>query len=169
MVKQYRADLTKYLLSPAIPANAVGVNLNQRLLSYFNLTYFLHSDQANPRARSKTIPPLPKSLKFDIPAAFSTTSSGEKFLFLDHLYANETKRMLAFASPMQLRILFSSELICVDGTFSICPRHHKQLLIIQSIDPLKYDGEELFVYLLVFVSKFILPFDSIEQFFSICF
>ena len=117
------------------------------------------------RARSKTLPPLPKSLKFDIPVAFSTTSSDEKFLFLDHLYAKETKRILAFASPMQLKSLFNSKLICVDGTFSICPRHHKQLLIIQSIDPLKYDGEEMFAHLIVFLSKLTLSFDTIKRFF----
>jgi hypothetical protein len=47
---------------------------------------------------------------------------------------------------MQLKKLFTSKLICVDGTFSICPRKHKQLLIIQTIDQQKYEGKQMFVY-----------------------
>ncbi|CAF2131645.1 unnamed protein product [Rotaria magnacalcarata] len=89
-------------------------------------------------ARSKTIPPLPKSVNFEIPAAFSNTSSDEKFIFFDHLYSKQTKRIIAFASPMQLNILFTAKLICVDGTFSICPRIYKQLLIILAIDRHNY-------------------------------
>ncbi|CAF4442567.1 unnamed protein product, partial [Rotaria magnacalcarata] len=89
-------------------------------------------------ARSKTIPPLPKSVNFGIPAAFSNTSSDEKFIFFDHLYSKQTKRIIAFASPMQLNILFTAKLICVDGTFSICPRIYKQLLIILAIDRHNY-------------------------------
>ncbi|CAF1327132.1 unnamed protein product [Rotaria sordida] len=99
-------------------------------------------------ARSKTIPPLPKSINFVIPAAYATTSSNEKFIFFDHLYAKKTKRIIAFASPMQLKILFSSKLICIDGTFSICPRKHKQLLIIQTIDQEMYDATPVLYALL---------------------
>ncbi|CAF2510422.1 unnamed protein product [Rotaria sp. Silwood2] len=100
------------------------------------------------RARSKTIPPLPKSINFDIPAAFSTTSSDEKFIYFDHLYSKQTKRIIAFASPMQLKMLFTSKLICIDGTFSICPRQYKQLLIIQSIDQKNYDATPVLYVLL---------------------
>ncbi|CAF1127713.1 unnamed protein product [Rotaria sordida] len=100
------------------------------------------------RARSKTIPPLPKSINFDIPAAFSTTSSDEKFIYFDHLYSKQTKRIIAFASPMQLKMLFTSKLICIDGTFSICPRQYKQLLIIQSIDQKNYDATPVLYALL---------------------
>ncbi|CAF1476102.1 unnamed protein product [Rotaria sp. Silwood1] len=112
------------------------------------------------RARSKRIPPLPKSINFEISAAYATTSSNEKFIFFDRLYAKETKRIIAFASPMQLKILFSSKLICIDGTFSICPRKHKQLLIIQTIDEEMYDatpvlyallnGKKAYTYTLLF-------------------
>jgi hypothetical protein len=105
--------------------------VNHLFLFYLDFAYFFfHLDHSIYRARSETMPPLPKSIDFNIPAAFSTTSSDEKFVFFDHLYSKRTKRILAFASPMQLKKLFSAKLICVDGTFSICPRKHKQLLII---------------------------------------
>ncbi|CAF3347638.1 unnamed protein product [Rotaria socialis] len=92
------------------------------------------------RARSRTIPCIPGSLIFDIPDSFSFTSLGEKFIVFDHLYSNRTKKILAFASPLQLRKLFSSPLICLDGTFSIAPKCYKQLLIIQSIDAKNYEA-----------------------------
>ncbi|CAF4423256.1 unnamed protein product, partial [Rotaria magnacalcarata] len=76
------------------------------------------------------MPPLPKSINFEIPTAFSVASSGETFVFFDHLYDKGTRRILAFSSSMQLKHLFSSKLICVDGTFSIVPKLYKQLLII---------------------------------------
>ncbi len=127
-----------------------------------------HLDQRIYRARSKTIPPLPKSIKFEIPVAFSTTSSDENFLFFDHLYAKETKRILAFASPMQLKNLFSSKLICVDGTFSICPRQYKQLLIIHTINYQNYDGKRMRVRVFVFLFRnYVLLFNLVESFFSL--
>jgi hypothetical protein len=88
------------------------------------------------------MPCIPRSLIFDIPDNFSFISSGEKFIFFDRLYANRTKRIIAFASPLQLRKLFSSPLICLDGTFSIVPKCYKQLLIIQSIDAKNYEGKK---------------------------
>ncbi|CAF4376353.1 unnamed protein product, partial [Rotaria magnacalcarata] len=42
------------------------------------------------RSRSKTMPPLPKSINFEIPTAFSVASSGETFVFFDHLYDKGT-------------------------------------------------------------------------------
>jgi hypothetical protein len=114
---------------------------------------FSHPDQSVYRTRNKTIPPLPKSIKFEIPAAYSSTSSDEKIIFFDHLYSKQTKRIIAFASPMQLRKLFSSKLICMDGTFSICPKKFKQLLIIQTIDQYHYEGKKMFVHLLIFLSR----------------
>ncbi|CAF1590087.1 unnamed protein product, partial [Rotaria magnacalcarata] len=91
------------------------------------------------RARSRTLPCIPRSLIFDIPDNFSFTSSGEKFIVFDHLYSNRTKRIISFSSPLQLRKLFSSPLICLDGTFPIVPKCYKQLLIIQSIDATSYE------------------------------
>ncbi|CAF4169788.1 unnamed protein product, partial [Rotaria magnacalcarata] len=88
-----------------------------------------------------SMPPLPKSINFEIPTAFSVASSGETFVFFDHLYDKGTKRILAFSSSMQLKHLFSSKLICVDGTFSIVPKLYKQLVIIQTIDRQKYHGK----------------------------
>ena len=91
------------------------------------------------------MPGIPRSMKFDIPDTFSTTSSNEKFVIFDHTYAKETKRIIAFASPLQLQKLFSSPLICLDGTFSIVPNIYKQLLIIQSIDVQNYDGMKTYL------------------------
>jgi hypothetical protein len=88
------------------------------------------------------MPCIPRSLIFDIPENFSFTSSGEKFIFFDHLYSNRTKRIIAFASTLQLTKLFNSPLICLDGTFSIVPKCYKQLLIIQSIDAKNYEGKK---------------------------
>ncbi len=101
-----------------------------------------------PRARSRTMPCIPRSLIFDIPDNFSFTSSDEKFIFYDRLYSNRTKRIIAFASPLQLRKLFSSPLICLDGTFSIVPKCYKQLLIIQSIDANNYEGKQTSIFFL---------------------
>ncbi|CAF2057294.1 unnamed protein product [Rotaria magnacalcarata] len=100
------------------------------------------------RARSRTLPCIPRSLIFDIPDNFSFTSSGEKFIVFDHLYLNRTKRIIGFASPLQLRKLFSSPLICLDGTFPIVPKCYKQLLIIQSIDATSYEATPVLYALL---------------------
>ncbi|CAF3461643.1 unnamed protein product [Rotaria socialis] len=117
------------------------------------------------RSRSKTMPPLPKSINFEIPTAFSVASSGETFVFFDHLYDKGTKRILAFSSSMQLKHLFSSKLICVDGTFSIVPKLYKQLVIIQTIDRQKYHATPV-VYALLNDKKtrtYKLLFDALKR------
>ncbi|CAF3713879.1 unnamed protein product [Rotaria socialis] len=117
------------------------------------------------RSRSKTMPPLPKSINFEIPTAFSVASSGETFVFFDHLYDKGTKRILAFSSSMQLKHLFSSKLVCVDGTFSIVPKLYKQLVIIQTIDRQKYHATPV-VYALLNDKKtrtYKLLFDALKR------
>lgn len=83
------------------------------------------------RVRRKLIPPLPKSMNFDIPDAYRQTLNNERFVCVDKTAKN--KRIIIFATDQQLKMLFESEWIFLDGTFDACPSQFKQLYTIHSL------------------------------------
>ncbi|CAF1246239.1 unnamed protein product [Adineta ricciae] len=80
------------------------------------------------QARRKLTPSLPGSISFDIPDSYRSTACGEKFLVCDTLVGRK-KRLLIFASPKQLELLFNSSILFMDGTFSSTPPHFDQVFI----------------------------------------
>lgn len=87
------------------------------------------------QARRQLTPTLPTSSTFDIPNAYQTLPSGEKFLFCD-ISVCRKKRMLLFGSRIQLELLFDSPIILMDGTFSATPPFFDQ---VYTIHALKFD------------------------------
>jgi hypothetical protein len=83
------------------------------------------------QARRKLTPSLPGSTSFDIPDSYHTTSTGEKFLASDTLIGRK-RRMLIFASPSQLELLFNASTIFMDGTFSASPPFFDQVYTIHA-------------------------------------
>jgi len=94
---------------------------------------FLPLDQGFAKARQKILPPLPTSCLFTIPDLYKLTLDGERFLLLDESRIRR-ERLLMYASDLQLQILFDSEIIYMDGTFSKTPTHFKQIYIIHGIN-----------------------------------
>lgn len=88
------------------------------------------------RARRKLTPLLPTSNSFDIPDGYQTSASGEHFLIVDQAITRK-KRMLVFASPKQLELLFESSSIFLDGTFLTTPPFFNQVFTIHG---LKFDS-----------------------------
>ncbi|CAF4668798.1 unnamed protein product [Rotaria sp. Silwood2] len=94
--------------------------------------------------RRKRIPPLPKSSSFLIPDLYTRDYNNiERFLLHDSddskLEVNELGsvrspgRILVWASDIQLKLLFNSEKLYMDGTFATSPPDFDQVFIIQSI------------------------------------
>ncbi|CAF4513618.1 unnamed protein product, partial [Rotaria sp. Silwood2] len=94
--------------------------------------------------RRKRIPPLPKSSSFLIPDLYTRDYNNiERFLLHDSddskLEVNELGsvrspgRILVWASDIQLKLLFNSKKLYMDGTFATSPPDFDQVFIIQSI------------------------------------
>jgi hypothetical protein len=92
------------------------------------------------QARRQLTPTLPDSNSFDIPNGYQTTASGESFLICDKLVSRK-KRMLIFASPKQLQVLFDSAIIFMDGTFLSTPPFFDQIFTIHG---LKFDCSTIY-------------------------
>ncbi|CAF0790236.1 unnamed protein product [Adineta steineri] len=91
------------------------------------------------KKRRKTTPILPSSVDFDIPLKYKMTTTGERYLLADRVQRCEdeiTQRIIVFATDEQLRTLFTSSHILMDGTFDSTPSHFHQ---IYSIHALKND------------------------------
>ena len=91
--------------------------------------FILPLDQTFVKARRKT---LPQSCLFNIPDPFKLTMDGKRFLLLNESRVR-CERLLLYASDAQLVILFDSETIYMDGTFSKAPSHFLQIYIIHGI------------------------------------
>ncbi|CAF1571398.1 unnamed protein product [Adineta steineri] len=83
------------------------------------------------RLRRQTTPPLPTSSFFDVPDAYSTTTTGAHFLFSDTVVRK--KRVILFATDEQLRMLFSTKTIMIDGTFSACVPQFDQVFSLHCV------------------------------------
>ncbi len=81
--------------------------------------------------RRTTTPPLPVSSDFEIPDRYSQTLDGKDFLLFDTSIHN--KRIIVFATDLQLIILFNSSQIFLDGTFDVCPPYFDQVFTIHCI------------------------------------
>ncbi|CAF1297611.1 unnamed protein product [Adineta steineri] len=94
---------------------------------------------ANPslhQIRRQTTPNLPTSMNFDIPTDYKRTMNNERYLLTDRIQrvdGNIGKRLLFFATDEQLRVLFTSDHIMMDGTFDTCPAHFDQIYSIHSV------------------------------------
>lgn len=93
-------------------------------------------DPALNQVRRLTTPILPTSMDFDIPAKYTRTINDQRFLLADRirLVNKETvTRIIIFATDEQLRILFTSPHILMDGTFDSAPSHFNQIYSIHAV------------------------------------
>ncbi|CAF1395389.1 unnamed protein product [Rotaria sordida] len=84
------------------------------------------------KARRKNTPVIPSSVMFDIPELYQQTLAGKQFLPIDVFLKRGKDRILVFSSDQQLKILFESDTIFMDGTFDIVPAHFKQVYLIHA-------------------------------------
>jgi hypothetical protein len=84
------------------------------------------------KARRLQTPPIPDAQLFDLPECYTKTIKGLPFLCIDQLIKRKT-RMLVFASNEQLKMLFNSSIVLMDGTFSSSPSIFSQVYCIHAI------------------------------------
>lgn len=84
------------------------------------------------KARRLQTPNIPDSQLFEIPEPYTKTLKGQSFLCIDQMIKRKT-RMLAFASDEQLKLLFNSQVVLMDGTFSASPSIFDQVYCIHAI------------------------------------
>ena len=82
------------------------------------------------KARRKTTPVIPTSCIFDIPQLYQETRSQKRFLLIDFFMKRGKERVIVYSSEIQLRLLFNSETIFIDGTFGGAPAGFEQLFLI---------------------------------------
>jgi hypothetical protein len=88
-------------------------------------------------------------MNFDIPLRYQKTANGERFLLADKIQSVDRKvqkRIIVFSTDEQLRLLFTSSHIMMDGTFDSCPPHFDQ---IYSIHGIKNDQSQLISFSLI--------------------
>ncbi|CAF1524380.1 unnamed protein product, partial [Rotaria sordida] len=73
------------------------------------------------KIRAKTLPSNPKSLDFEVPESYSKTYSGEQFLIYDSTYKKLGGRLMIFTTEVLIKMLYSCEVILIDGTFKTRP------------------------------------------------
>ena len=114
----------------------------------------IFSPQTNPKifpidsgfnkTRRATTPNLPSSIDFDIPSNYKKTNNGERYLLADRVQRCDgevNNRIIVFATDEQLKTLFTSPHIMMDGTFDSSPSHFAQ---VYSIHGMKNDHSKLF-------------------------
>ena len=95
-------------------------------------------------SRRQMMPPLPQTSSFVIPDAYTTDyhnssrlllhdSEDAKFHIDSTVYMRPEGRVLVWASDVQLKLLFESERLYMDGTFSTAPPNFDQVYIIHAI------------------------------------
>ena len=78
------------------------------------------------------MPPIPKTIdEVVIPSMFMNTEHGEEFLVMDE--SKDGERVIGFASKAGLNVLFESEDVFIDGTFSVVPKPFKQLITVHGM------------------------------------
>ncbi|CAF1497990.1 unnamed protein product [Rotaria sordida] len=82
------------------------------------------------KARRKNIPVIPKSFVFEIPTAYQQTLSNKRFLLMEYYLKRAKERVVIFSSDQQLNLLFNSDVIFIDGTFSAAPENFDQVFLI---------------------------------------
>ncbi len=82
------------------------------------------------KARRKKTPVIPTSCVFEIPVTYQQTLSEKRLLSMDFYLKRGKDRVLVFASDQQLELLFDSDIIFMDGTFSTAPENFDQVFLI---------------------------------------
>jgi hypothetical protein len=90
----------------------------------------------------KMISTLPGSAMFEIPEPYQRTFNKELFLARNILIRGR-KRMLIFCTKTELKLLFHSPMVMMDGTFSATSPFSDQ---IYSIHALKYDTSNKYAF-----------------------
>jgi len=130
------------LLPPHEKLVSINFLLQINSIIFVVTIYFL--DSKLNQIRRKLTPTLPTSVDFDIAPQYKKTTTGERFLLADRVqrYDGEVhQRLIVFATDEQLRTLFTSDHIFMDGTFDSVPAHFHQ---VYSIHALKNDYSKLF-------------------------
>ncbi|CAF4865857.1 unnamed protein product, partial [Rotaria sp. Silwood2] len=83
------------------------------------------------RIRRQLTPVLPECCNFEIPAPYSETISGCRFLLSD-INMNK-KRIVLFATDQQLQLLFKAKHVLMDGTFDSAPPYFSQVYTLHAI------------------------------------
>ncbi|CAF3073065.1 unnamed protein product [Rotaria sp. Silwood2] len=84
------------------------------------------------KARRAITAVIPTTQLFDIPETFTKTLRNDDFLIVDKMITRR-QRIILFASNNQLKLLFNSDKILMDGTFSTCPKMFDQVYTIHAI------------------------------------
>ncbi|CAF3334910.1 unnamed protein product [Rotaria socialis] len=82
------------------------------------------------KTRRKQTSVIPKSCAFELPLPYQQTIAGQRFLFMDYFVKRAKERVLLFSSDEQLNLLFSNDIIFMDGTFSTAPSNFDQVFLI---------------------------------------
>ncbi|CAF4124927.1 unnamed protein product [Rotaria magnacalcarata] len=134
--KRLRQQMKQRVLNELTPIGAIHEDeIAKSSLSASGVATFpTHQEiyQTFAQARRKMVPSLPQSCLFTIPDQYTLTSDGKRFLLMDETRVRR-ERLLVYASDIQLDILFDSQVIYMDGTFSKAPPHFMQIYIIHGI------------------------------------
>ncbi|CAF4447358.1 unnamed protein product [Rotaria magnacalcarata] len=84
------------------------------------------------KARRKKTPVIPSTFMFEIPDLYQSTLTEKRFLLIDIFLKRGQDRILIFASDQQLKLLYESSTIFMDGTFDIAPAPFKQVYLIHA-------------------------------------
>ena len=82
-------------------------------------------------------------MDFNIPSRYQKTNNDDRYLLVDRIQRLDgvpQKRIIIYATDEQLRLLFTSPHIMMDGTFDSCQPHFDQ---VYSIHAMKNDQSEL--------------------------
>ncbi|CAF5101578.1 unnamed protein product, partial [Rotaria magnacalcarata] len=82
------------------------------------------------KTRRRALPPVPRDQKFVVPPVYLETYSKEPFLIYDKRKSQYGGRVMMFASPEQLDVLFHSDILFADGTFRVSPILFEQLYVL---------------------------------------
>ncbi|CAF1277492.1 unnamed protein product [Rotaria sp. Silwood1] len=84
------------------------------------------------KARRAVAPTIPTTQLFDLSDFYTKALRNNDFLIADK-FINRRQRIILFESHEQLKMLFSAEVILMDGTFSACPKIFDQIYTIHCI------------------------------------
>lgn len=84
------------------------------------------------KTRRKITPIIPKTCVFEIPQLYQETISKKPFLLMDFFLKRAKERVIVYATAQQLKLLFSSDIIFMDGTFSVAPDGFEQVFLIHA-------------------------------------
>ena len=110
------------------------------------------ADPLLPRPRGKISPILTTSSEFDLRIIYKQTPDSKDFLFKDTIIRG--KRELIFANQRQLIMLFESQYVFIQGTFSVSPPFLDYVLTIHGVH--HEHGEFLLIILLYEFRNFLL-------------